>query len=65
VYLWTRAGEPPPEYLRYRLRMMYGLSPSQLEREARGEWLFEMLRDLRCASVGARAEKQRLDLTTK
>jgi len=62
VYLWTRTGEPPPEYLRYRLRMLYGLSPSQLEREARGRHLFEMLRDLRCAAVERRAEKQRFDL---
>jgi hypothetical protein len=63
VYLGTRTGEPPMEYLRYQLRMLYHCTPAQLEKEAKGKHLFEMLHDLRCAAVEARAGKFWRDLT--
>ena len=51
--------------MRYRLRMMYHLSPAQFEQEARGKWLLEMLRDLRCAGAEAKADKLWMDLMGK
>jgi len=62
VHLWTGTGQPPPEYLRYRLRMMYGCTPSQLAQE-RGKHLFEMLCDLRCQEMEARAALYRRKLS--
>ena len=61
-FLWTGVGQPPPELLRYRLRMMYGCTPSQLARE-RGKYLFEMLRDLRCQEMEARTARRRMELS--
>jgi len=60
--LWTRTGPPPSEFLRYRLRTMYHLTPRQLQEEARGHDLMEMLRDLRCASMESRAARGYADL---
>jgi hypothetical protein len=48
--LGTRLGVPPPEYLRYRLRMMYHCTPSEFEKQ-KGAHLFEMLRDLACLNM--------------
>lgn len=60
-YLGTKTGQPPAEYLRYRLRRMYNIPPSVLA-EQKGEFLFEMLRDLQCEKWEARADKVRQTL---
>jgi hypothetical protein len=56
MYLKTNTGGPPPEYIRWKLRMMYQCTPSEFEQQ-RGKYLFEMLRDLRCALWAAKTGK--------
>jgi hypothetical protein len=60
-FLGTRTGQTPPEYLRYRLRLMYRCPPSALA-EQTGEHFFEMLNDLMCQQWEAKTEKFRRDL---
>lgn len=60
-FLWVGQGQAPWELLRYRLREMYHCTPSQLEKET-GQYLFEMLRDLKCRSMISRVERQRQKL---
>lgn len=60
-FLWTGTGPPPPELVRYRLRMLYHCTPSQLDRES-GRHLLEMLRDLRCLEMETQAARQRRKL---
>jgi hypothetical protein len=47
IFLHTGNGQPPPEYVRYRMRMLYKCTPSELD-EQKGTHLFEVLQDLKC-----------------
>jgi hypothetical protein len=56
VFLHTGEGRPPPELVKYRLRMMYKCTPSELDAQ-RGKYLSEMMQDLLCQTMEIKAAK--------
>ena len=59
VYLHTPGNSQPPwELVKYRMRMMYQITPKEFH-ENKGRYLVEMMQDMKCRAMESKVQTMR------